>query len=130
MVVREKQHCACRTNEILLCLHLFFFLRFIYLFIGCAGSSLLCRGFLYLRGVRSALRCVWAFYYGGFSCYGTWALGACGLQLLCCTGLVALSCMWDLPGKGMEPVSLALQGGFLTPGPPEKTWLHVILLIT
>ena len=28
-----------------------FFLRFIYLFFGCAGSSLLCKGFLYLRGV-------------------------------------------------------------------------------
>ena len=54
---------------------------------------------------------------------------ACGLSLWC-SALVALSCMWDLPGKGMEPVSLALQGGFLTPGPPEKTWLHVILLIT
>lgn len=26
----------------------------------------------------------------------------------------------DLPGSGMEPVSLALQGGFLTTGPPAK----------
>ena len=51
MAVREKQHCACRTNGILLCLHLFFFFFKIYLFFGCAGSSLLCKGFLYLRGV-------------------------------------------------------------------------------
>ena len=29
--------------------------------------------------------------------------------------------MWDLPGPGMEPVSLALRGGFLTTWPPRKT---------
>ena len=28
--------------------------------------------------------------------------------------------MQDLPGPGMEPVSLALQGGFLTTGPQES----------
>ena len=28
--------------------------------------------------------------------------------------------MWDLPGPGMELVSLALQGRFLTIGPPGK----------
>ena len=28
--------------------------------------------------------------------------------------------MWDLPGPGIEPVILALQGGFLTTGPPGK----------
>ena len=28
--------------------------------------------------------------------------------------------MWDLPGSGIEPVSSALAGGFLTPEPPEK----------
>ena len=28
--------------------------------------------------------------------------------------------MRDLPGPGVEPVSLALQGGFFTTGPPEK----------
>ena len=28
--------------------------------------------------------------------------------------------MWDLPGLGIEPASPALQGGFLTTGPPEK----------
>ena len=58
MVVREQQRCACRTNGILLCLHLFFFLSFIYLFFDCAESSLLCKGFLCLRGVGSTLLCV------------------------------------------------------------------------
>ena len=28
--------------------------------------------------------------------------------------------MWDLLGRGIEPVSLALQGGFLTTGPQGK----------
>ncbi|KAJ8790387.1 hypothetical protein J1605_021464 [Eschrichtius robustus] len=32
--------------------------------------------------------------------------------------------MWDLPGQGLEPVSLAVAGGFLTtvpPGKPDRT---------
>ena len=28
--------------------------------------------------------------------------------------------MWDLPGPGLEPVSSALAGGFLTTAPPRK----------
>ena len=28
--------------------------------------------------------------------------------------------MWDPPGPGIEPMSLALQGRFLTSGPPGK----------
>ena len=35
------------------------------------------------------------------------------------TGLVVLD-MWDLPGPGLEPVSTALAGGFLTTAPPGK----------
>ena len=31
--------------------------------------------------------------------------------------------MWILPGPGIEPVSPALAGGFLTPGPPGKSWI-------
>ena len=30
--------------------------------------------------------------------------------------------MWDLPGQGIEPVSSALTGRFLTTGPPRKSW--------
>ena len=29
--------------------------------------------------------------------------------------------MWDLPGQRIEPVSLALAGGFLTTAPPGKS---------
>ena len=41
-------------------------------------------------------------------------LGSCGAwaSLLCG--------MWDLPGPGLEPVSPALAGGFLTTAPPGK----------
>ena len=35
------------------------------------------------------------------------------------TGLVARG-MWDLPGPGLESMSLALAGGFLTTAPPRK----------
>jgi len=32
--------------------------------------------------------------------------------------------MWDLPGPGIEPMSLALAGGFLTTGPPGESSLQ------
>ena len=35
--------------------------------------------------------------------------------------------MWDLPGPGLEPVSPALAGGFLTTAPPGKPWLLYFL---
>ena len=34
--------------------------------------------------------------------------------------------MWDVPGPGLEPVSPALAGGFLTTGPPGKSWQHIL----
>ena len=33
--------------------------------------------------------------------------------------------MWDLPGPGFEPMSLALASGFLTTGQPGKSSLLV-----
>ena len=35
--------------------------------------------------------------------------------------------MWDLPGPGLEPVSPALAGGFLTTVPPGKSHLSIDL---
>ena len=73
----------------------FNFLSF-FLF-GCVGSSLLCTGFR--------------------SC-GSWAvecrLSSCGAQAQ------LLHSMWDLPRPGLEPMSPALAGRFLTTGPPGK----------
>ena len=34
--------------------------------------------------------------------------------------------MWDLPGPGLEPVSPALAGGFLSTAPPGKPHLSVL----
>ena len=50
---------------------------FIYLFIGCIGSSLLHAGFLYLQREVATLSCsAWASHCGGFSCCGAQALGS------------------------------------------------------
>ena len=72
----------------------------------------------------------------GFSCCGAWALGAwdsvvvvhglssCGSRALehrlssCGAWAYSLCGMWDRPGPGLEPVSPALAGGFLTTVPP------------
>ena len=81
----------------------------------------------------------------GFSCCGAWALGtwpsvvvahgltSCGLRALecrlsSCGAQAWLLCgMWDLPGPGLEPVSPALAGGFLTTAPPGKSPYLVFL---
>ena len=53
-----------------------------------------------------------------FSSCGSWApeheLCSCGPQAQ------LLHNMWSLPRPAVEPVSLALQGGFLTTGPPGE----------
>ena len=72
----------------------------------------------------ATLRCgAWASPCGGFSCCGARALGArasvvaaCGLSS-CGARAQLLRGMWDLPGPGLEPVSPALAGGFLTTVP-------------
>ena len=36
--------------------------------------------------------------------------------------------MWDLPGPGLEPVSLALAGRFLTTEPPGKSLVGFLMM--
>ena len=113
------------------------FNKFIYLFIfGCVGSSLLCVqafsscsewGLLFVA-VRRLLIAVASLIaehvqasvvvaYGLSSC-GSWALER---RLSSCGARAQLfSDMWDLPRPGLEPVSPALAGGFLTTAPPGK----------
>ena len=75
---------------------------------------------------------VWASHCGGFSCCGTQAIGRTGFsssgsQALerrlssCGAQAQLLHGMWDLPGPGLEPVSPALAGGFLTTAQPGKS---------
>ena len=60
----------------------------------------------------------------GFSSCGSWALAhrlsSCGTR----TGL--LLSMWDLPGSGVEPMSPALVGRFVTTGPLGKLCLLIL----
>ena len=93
---------------------------------GCAGSSLLHTGFLQLQWAGAPL-CLW---FEGFSLQwvlllqsmGWWAgFSSCSLQTL------LLHNMWDLPSSGIEPVSPALTGRFLTTGPPGKSKLLYFL---
>ena len=83
--------------------------------------------------------CAQASHCGGFSCCGARALGtrasvvvahglsSCGSRALerrlssCGAWAQLLRGMWDLPGPGLEPVSPALAGRFLTTVPPGKS---------
>ena len=100
-------------------LFIYFWLRWV--FIAVRGLSLVAVSRCY------SLRCsARAFHCGGFSCCRSWALGvwasvvvACGLSS--CGSRASLLCsMWDRPGPGLEPMSPALAGGFLTTVPPGK----------
>ena len=74
-------------------------------------------------GGHSSLKCA-RFSLGGFFCCRARALGtrASGVVVLglssCGTRAELLLGMWELPGPGLEPVSPALAGGFLTTVPP------------
>ena len=119
-----------------------FIYLFVYLicllFLAVLGLHCCTRAFQ-LRRARAALRCgARASHCGGFSCCRAQALGArasvvvvrelssCGsrapeCRLSSCGARAQLLCgMWDLPRPGLEPVSPALAGGFLTTAPPGK----------
>ena len=104
-----------------------------------SGSSTNCLFIIsiYLFFAVSGLHCcLWTL----SSCSEQGLLSSCGMQASCCSGFscgaqplahmgfssrhgaqASLPCgMWDPPGPGIEPVFHALQGGFLTTGPPMK----------
>ena len=81
-----------------------------------------------MRLAGATLRCgARVAYCIGFSCCGARPLGARASVVVACglgsCGIRAklLGGMWDLPGPGIEPVSPALAGGFLTTAPPGKS---------
>ena len=98
-------------------LFIYFWLRWVFIaacglsVVAASGgySSLWCTGL----GTRASV----------FVAYG---LSSCGLQALecrlssCVAWALLLCSTWDLPGPGLEPVSPALAGGFLTTAPPGK----------
>ena len=99
---------------------LFFFLKS-YLFSLAVLGLRCCEGFSLVAVSRgySSLRCE------GFSLW--WPLlfaeqGLWILRLSSCGAWASLSHgMWDRPRPGIEPMSPALAGGFLTIGPPGKS---------
>ena len=88
-----------------------FFLKFNYFYLFVAALSLCCCAWRY-----SSLRCT------GFSLRWLLLLRSTGSRHAgfssCSTRAQLLRGMWDLPGPGIEPVSPALAGGFLTTAPP------------
>ena len=121
-------------------INVFIFILFIYLFLTALGLCCCTRAFSRCSEWELLFRCGGhASHCGGFSCCKTRALGmqasvvvARGLssygsqalehRLSSCGAWVQLLCgMWDLPRPGIEPVSPALAGGFLTTVPPGKS---------
>ena len=110
---------------------LFFWLRWVFIaarglsLVASSGgySSLRCTGFslrwlLLLRstGSRRAGSVVVA--------HGVSSCGSCAVEhrlSSCGARAQSLHGIWDLPGPGLEPMSPALAGGFLTTAPPGKS---------
>ena len=97
------------------------------LFLAALGLCCCAQSFLYLWRVGATLPCgERASHYGGFSRCGTqalstWASVVAAHRLSSCGARAQLfRGMWDLPGPGLEPMSPALAGGFLTTAPPGK----------
>ena len=116
------------------------FLKYIYLFLAALGlrccaqafSSCSERGLLFVL-VHGLLIEVASL------CWGAWALGARASVVMahrlsscvspalerrlssCGTRASLLRGIWDLPRPGLEPMSPALAGGFLTTAPPGKS---------
>ena len=93
---------------------------------GYAGSSLLLTGYLVAARGSTLLCVVWDSHYGVFSCFRAQALELSGSTVV----VHGLSCiMWDLPRPGLEPVSPAMAGGFVTIGPQGKSLCFLINLV-
>ena len=109
-------------------LSFFFFLRFIYLlnlFLTVVGLCCCMKAFSSCNK-RGLLCCgARASHFSDFSCgpqaLGAWASGVAAHGLSSCGTWASLTHgVWSVPGPGIEPMSLALQGRYLTTGPPGK----------
>ena len=118
---------------------LFFIYLFIYfwlcwVFIVACGLSLVAvsRGYSSLRCAGFSLRWLLLLWSTGSRHTG---FSSCGLRALehrlssCGTRASLLRSMWDLLGPGLEPVSPALAGRFLTTAPPGKSLFHYFLIL-
>ena len=99
----------------------FFFKKHIYFFL--AALVLHCCAWAYFSynelGLISSY-CVWASHCSGFSCCKAKALGEWSSGVVAHGLSYSRRDMCNFPGPGIELVSTALTGGFLSTGPPEK----------
>ena len=97
-------------------------------------------GYSSLRCTRFSLRWLLLLWstgsrHAGFSSCGTRAQQLCGSWALerrlssCGARAQLLLGMWDLPGPGLEPMSPALAGGFLTTAPPGSPPIDSFIII-
>ena len=140
--------CLPRTVLVYICfsgviIFIFLFLKiylfYLFLVLAALGRCCCVRAFSSFLRAGAPLHCgARASHCRGFFCCGARALGmrasvvgacglsSCGLQALerrissCGSRAQLLRGMWDLPRPGLEPVSPALAGGFLTTAPPGK----------
>ena len=85
--------------------------QFIYFIFGCAGSGF---SLVVVSGGYSLVEVHGAILFAEASLVAEHRLSTCGARAS------LLHSMWDLPGPGIEPVSPALAGRFLTTEPPGK----------
>ena len=99
--------------SVCLCYHAAFFLK--YLFIYLTALSLCCNTWIFI------VSC------GGFH-HGPWTpwLWCTGSVVVACGLSCSKACCILVPWPGVEPMSPALQSGFLTTGPPGKSPLCIL----
>ena len=123
-----RQVCVQYKGHLLSDTSLTFFISLIFLalllnylfFLATLGLQLPPSGFLQLQQARTALRCgAWASPCSAPHVVDSTGSRAHGLRS-CGARASLLCCMWDLPRPGMEIISLALAGGFLTTWPWGK----------
>ena len=108
--------------------YLLFFFLFIYLFLAVLGLRFCARAFSSCgyRGPLIAVRRLLTVAASSVAEHRlhTRRLSSCGSRAQLLRG------MWDLPRPGLEPVSPALAGGFLTTAQPGKLPLTYLLIPT
>ena len=55
-----------------------------------------------------------------------WSMDSPCVPIVVAHGLRLPHSMWSLPRPRIEPGSSALAGGFLTPGPPGRSWFRFL----
>ena len=122
---------VCVPETISFSLSLFFLKIHLFIFgvvgsvVAALGLSLVeaSRGYSSLLGAGVSLQWLLLLWSTGSRCSGFRSCGSPALEhwLSSCGSRAWLHpAMWDLPGPGIKPVSLALQGRLVTTGPPGK----------